>query len=92
MTVRVSERALREGDERLGLRGEARLFFIGKSEWPSDVRAHGGCLGTGRRGRTWQAAISCGEEHASVDPQMSEWGNPAGIILRHPEREANPGN
>jgi hypothetical protein len=40
--------------------------------------AHGGCLGTERRGRTWQAAKSFGELQASVDPEMSEWGNPAG--------------
>ena len=40
------------------------------------LRAHGGCLGTSRRWRTWQAAISCGEEQASFDPQISEWGNP----------------
>ena len=46
--------------------------------------AHGGCLGTDRRGRTWQAAKSLGELHASTDPGMSEWGNPAGVMLRHP--------
>jgi hypothetical protein len=40
--------------------------------------AHGGCLGTDRRGRTWQAAKSFGELQASIDPEMSEWGNPAG--------------
>jgi hypothetical protein len=54
--------------------------------------AQGGCLGTSRRRRTWQAAKSLGELQASVDPGMSEWGNPAGVIPRHPEREANPGN
>jgi hypothetical protein len=52
--------------------------------WPSAVRAHGGCLGAGRRGRTWQAAISQGEPHAGCDPWMSEWGNPAGVVTRHP--------
>jgi hypothetical protein len=36
--------------------------------WSSAVRAHGGCLGAGRRGRTWQAAISQGEPHAGIDP------------------------
>ena len=41
------------------------------------VSAHGGCLGTNRRGRTWQAAKSFGELQASEDPEMSEWGNPA---------------
>ena len=41
------------------------------------VRAHGGCLGGGRRRRTRQAAISSGETHAVFDPEVSEWGNPA---------------
>lgn len=36
-----------------------------------------------RRGRTWQAAKSFGELQASEDPEMSEWGNPAWVILRH---------
>jgi hypothetical protein len=55
--------------------------------WSSVVRAHGGCLGAGRRGRTRQAAISHGEEHASCDPWISEWGNPAGGKTRHLFRE-----
>jgi len=42
--------------------------------------AHGGCLGTSRRRRTWQAAKSFGELQASKDPEMSEWGNPAGAV------------
>lgn len=41
------------------------------------VRAQGGCLGTRSRRRTWQAAKSPGEEQTSIDPGMSEWGNPA---------------
>ena len=41
-------------------------------------RAQGGCLGTRSRRKTRQAAISCGEEHMSRDPQISEWGNPRG--------------
>ena len=56
------------------------------------ISAHGGCLGTNRRRRTWQAAKSLGELQASIDPGMSEWGNPARVVPRHPEREANPGN
>jgi hypothetical protein len=60
--------------------------------WPSVVRAHGGCLGADRRGRTWQAAKSHGEVHATFDPWMSEWGNPAGVIFRHLLGGANPGN
>ena len=47
--------------------------------------AHGGCLGTSRRRRTWQAAISLGELQASDDPGVSEWGNPARVIPRHPQ-------
>jgi len=42
------------------------------------LRAHGECLGACGRRRTWQAAISCGEVQATIDPQISEWGNPAG--------------
>ena len=44
------------------------------------IRAYGGCLGTDSRRRTWQAAISCGEAQAAFDPQISEWGNPSGVI------------
>ena len=45
--------------------------------------AQGGCLGTSRRRRTWQAAKSLGELQASIDPGVSEWGNPAGVVPRH---------
>ena len=41
-------------------------------------RAHGGCLGSQRRRRTWAAAISSGEPLTGFDPEISEWGNPAG--------------
>ena len=44
-------------------------------------RAYGGCLGTRRRGRTWQTAISLGERYARGDPGMSEWGNPLEVML-----------
>ena len=47
-------------------------------------RAHGGCLGTGSRRRTRQAAISCGEGQTPFDPQVSEWGNPAGAMPCYP--------
>ena len=40
------------------------------------LRANGGCLGIGRRRRTWQAAISFGESLTGFDPEISEWGNP----------------
>ena len=52
------------------------------------IRAQGGCQGTIRRRRTWQAAKSCGELQANLDPQISEWGNPAEVMLRH--RVLNP--
>ena len=40
-------------------------------------RAHGGCLGSQRRRRTWTAAISFGEPLTGFDPEISEWGNPS---------------
>ena len=41
------------------------------------VGAHGGCLGTGSRRRTRQAAIIRGEGHTPDDPRAPEWENPA---------------
>jgi hypothetical protein len=64
-------------------RAYSALGVVTGRNWSSAVRAHGGCLGADRRRRTWQAAISCGEEHASCDPQISEWGNPASVMTRH---------
>ena len=46
------------------------------SESEKRGKAHGGCLGSRRRGRTRQAAKVCGEARTAVDPQVSEWGNP----------------
>ena len=51
------------------------------------VRAHGGCLGTGSRRRTRQAAIILGEGHMPCDPRVSEWANPAGSNPRDPPAE-----
>ena len=48
------------------------------------IRAQGGCQGTIRRRRTWQAAKSHGEPQAGNEPWISEWGNPAGVMSRHP--------
>ena len=48
------------------------------------LRAHGGCLGTGSRRRTRQAAISPGEWQTHLDPGISEWGNPAGVMPCYP--------
>ena len=56
------------------------------------VRAHGGCLGSRRRGRTQQAAKSRGEMRAIVDPRVSEWGNPPRRRRGIPSGEANPPN
>ena len=42
--------------------------------------ANGGCLGSKRRRRTWNPAKSFGELETSVNPKMSEWGNPALFI------------
>ena len=47
-------------------------------------KAHGGCLGTGSRRRTRQAAISPGEWQTHLDPGISEWGNPTGVMPSHP--------
>src|SRR2546430_17629084 len=48
------------------------------------LRANGGCLGAGKRRRTWQAAISLGEPQAGIDPRMSEWGNLGGVMPTRP--------
>jgi len=40
------------------------------------IRAYGGYLGTQRRRRTWRPTKSSGELEASIDPEVSEWGNP----------------
>ena len=63
-----------------GPEGPRRLGYLRKAKI---LRAHGGCLGTGSRRRTRQAAIIPGEEQASLDPGVSEWGNPAGPIPCH---------
>ena len=45
------------------------------------ISANGGCLGSKRRRKTWQPAKSPGELATSIDPRISEWGNPVGEIL-----------
>ena len=49
-----------------------------------EVWARGGCLGAGSRRRARQAAIVWGEAQTALDPQVPEWGNPAGVVPRHP--------
>ena len=44
------------------------------------------CGVKGRR-RTWLAARSGGELLASVEPPMSEWGNPARVMPGDPSEE-----
>ena len=48
------------------------------------VWARGGCLGAGSRRRARQAAIVRGEAQTACDPRVPEWGNPAGVMPRHP--------
>jgi hypothetical protein len=68
----------------LGLeeRSKARKVLVVKL-----VRAFGGCLGAKRRRRTWLAAKSHGELQASVDPWISEWGNPHRVMSMEPGAE-----
>jgi hypothetical protein len=40
------------------------------------IRADGGYLGTQRRRRTWLPTKHSGELEASIEPEISEWGNP----------------
>ena len=47
-------------------------------------RASGECLGAACRRRTCQATILGKELQASYDLPVSEWGNPAGVMSRHP--------
>ena len=47
------------------------------------LRAYGGCLGAKSRRRTRSTAISFGEPQAGFDPEISEWGNLAGVISRY---------
>ena len=57
-----------------------------RSEQVKLVRAYGGCLGANSRRRTQQAAKSHGELQASIEPWISEWGNPAVVMHCHPRK------
>ena len=50
-------------------------------------RASGECLGATRRRRTCQATICRREPQAGLDLRVSEWGNPAGVMIRHSCKE-----
>ena len=52
----------------------------GKQFLAKRIRAHDGCLGIGRRRRTRKTAIILGELSTSIDPGVSEWGNPSSVI------------
>ena len=45
------------------------------------LSAHGECLGSKRRRKTWQPAKSPGELATSFDPRISEWGDPIREIV-----------
>ena len=45
------------------------------------LSAQGECLGSKRRRKTWQPAKSPGELATSIDPRISEWGNPIREIV-----------
>ena len=67
---------------RKGIRRTARPPTLGRTGMAKLERAQGGCLGTGGRRKTRQAAKSCGEGQIPGDPQVSEWGNPRRESLR----------
>ena len=58
------------------------------------IRAQGGCQGTIRRRRTWQAAKSHDEPLAGIDSWTSEWGNPVSTDTAavEPDSRDNPVN
>jgi len=45
------------------------------------IRAYGGYLGTQRRRRTWRPTKHSEELEASIEPEISEWGNPKYSLL-----------
>jgi hypothetical protein len=49
------------------------------------LRARGGCLGTCRRRRTYRPRKNTGSCLESVDPYVSEWGNPIGVASYNPD-------
>ena len=56
---------------------KVKFIYKSKAEKVKRRRAKGECLGTRSLRRTWKAAKSCGEAQTAIDPQISEWGNPA---------------
>ena len=69
----------------LNMRYQEEIYFLRTPLLVNKIpRAHGGCLGIGSRRRTRQAAIISGEGQTPVDPEVSEWGNPPGVMPRYP--------
>ena len=73
----VSYGSGRRSKDRKQRRKKKQLVSGSSDEKIKLQRAQGGCPGTIRRRRTWQAAKSNGERQAGIDPLISEWGNPA---------------
>ena len=63
--------------EYLADRGSRCIILSENQKMVKLIRAQGECLGIRSRRRTRQAAISSGERHIRIDPEISEWGNPA---------------
>jgi len=61
-------------------------------QFKKKIKKAGECLGAVCRRRTCQATIRCGEWQAHFDPQISEWGNPAGVMSRHRVSGGHEGN
>ena len=69
----------------LNMRYQEERYFLRTPLLVNKIpRAHGGCLGIGSRRRTRQAAIISGEGQAPTDPEVSEWGNPHGVMPVYP--------
>ena len=85
--AKASKESIRSGKSITYIKSKRKELSIGLREKSDEkitlIRAQGGCQGTIRRRRTWPAAKSHGELQASIDPWISEWGNPAGVMSRH---------
>ena len=68
-----SETVLSSMEWRCSISSKAKLHELGGAK---RIRAQGGCPGTNCRRRTQRSAKSHGELKASIDPWVSEWGNP----------------
>jgi hypothetical protein len=71
----ILRNGLNEGWKHAALRETIWGYMVKK------ISAQGGCLGSKRRRKTRQPAKSPGELATSIDPRISEWGNPIREIL-----------